>query len=86
MDERKKIKPKLQVNDLVELVDLEKTFSEGDNTKWSYKLYKIKEIINHTKSTYRIDNLPERYNEALLKNTELSMKENDSVTKKLNIS
>ena len=36
-------------------------------------------------STYGIDNLPERDNEALLKKTELTMKENNSVMKKLKI-
>ena len=40
---------------------------------WSYKLYKLTEIINDTIPSYRIDNLPERYNEALLKKTELTM-------------
>ena len=35
--------------------------------------------------SYRIDNLPERYNEALLKKTELTMKENDGVMKKISI-
>ena len=46
-------------------------------------MYKITEIIKDTISIYRIDNLPERYNEALLKKTELTMKENDSNLKKL---
>ena len=55
-------------------------------TNWSYKLYKITEICNDTIPSYRLDNLKERYNEALLKKTELSMKENDSVMKKLNLS
>ena len=30
-------------------------------------LFKITEIINDTIPSYRIDNLPERYNETLLK-------------------
>ena len=33
---------------------------------------------------YKIKNLSERYNESLLKKTELTMKENDNVMKKLN--
>ena len=49
-------------------------------------MYKITEILNDTKPSYKIDNLPERYNESLLKKTELSLKENDSVMKKLNLS
>ena len=36
--------------------------------------------------SYRIDNLKERCNESLRKKTELTMKENDAVMKKLNIS
>ena len=82
---RNKIKPKFQINDLVRTADLKRTFSKGDTTNWSYKLYKITEIINETIATYHIDNLPERYNESLLKKTELTMKENDNVMKKLKI-
>ena len=85
LDKRKKVIPKFQINDLVRVADLKKTFSKGDTTNWSYKLYKITEIIKDTIPSYRIDNLPERYNEALLKMTGLTMKENNSVIKKLNI-
>ena len=82
---RKKVKPKFQIDDLVRTADLKKTFSKGDTTNWSYKLYKITEIINDTIPSYKIDNLKERYNESLLKKTELSMTENKDVMKKLNI-
>ena len=85
LDKRKKIKPKFQLNDLVRTADLRKTFSKGDTTNWSYTLYKVTEIINDTIPSYKIDNLKERYNESLLKKTELSMKENKDVMKKLNI-
>ena len=34
--------------------------------------------------SYKIDNLKERYNESLLKKTELTIKEIDNVMKKLN--
>ena len=84
LDERKKINPKFQVKNLVTTADLKKTFSKGDTTNWSYKFYKITEIINDAKLSYQIDNLKERYNEALLKKTELSLKKNDTVMKKLN--
>ena len=86
LDKRKKFKPKIQLNNLVRTADLKKTFSKIDMTNWSYKLYKITEIINVTIPSYRLVILKERYNEALLKKTELSMKENDSVMKKLNLS
>ena len=86
LDKRKKVKPKFQINDLVRTADLKKTFSKGDTTNWSYKLYKITEIINDTIPSYKIDNLKERYNESLLKKTELTLKENKDVKKKLNLS
>ena len=85
LDKRKKITPKFQINDLVRVADLKKTFSKGDTTNWSYKLYKITEIINDTIPSYRLDNLPERYNESLLKKTDLTMKENKDVMKKLRL-
>ena len=86
LDKRKKVNPKFQINDLVRTADLKKTFSKGDTTNWSYKLYKITEIINDTIPSYKIDNLKERYNESLLKKTELTLKENKDVMKKLNLS
>ena len=71
LDKRNKMKPKFQINDLVRTADLKKTFSKSDTTNWSYKLYKITEIVNDTISSYKINNLPERYNESLLKKTDL---------------
>ena len=85
LDKRKKVKPKYEIGDLIRTADLRKTFSKGDMTNWSYKIYKITEIINDTLPSYKIDNLKERYNESLLKKTELTMKENYNVMKKLNI-
>ena len=85
MDKRKKIKPKFQINDLVTVADLKKTFSKGDTTNWSYKLYKITEIINDTFPSYKIENIKERYNEALLKKTDLTLKQNKDVMKALHL-
>ena len=85
LDKRKKIKPKFQINDLVRTTDLKKTFSKGDTTDWGYKLYKITEIVKDTVPAYKIDKLKERYNESLLKKTELTLKENKDVMKKLNL-
>ena len=85
LDKRKKINPKFQINDLVRTADIKKTFSKGDTTNWSYKLYKITEIFNDTIPGYKINSLKERYNEALLKKAELTMKENVYVMKKLNL-
>ena len=85
LDKRKKVTPKFQINDLVKTADLKRTFSKGDTTNWSYKLYKITEIINDTIPNYHIDNIKERYNESLLKKTDLTLKENDNIMKKLRI-
>ena len=85
LDKRKKITPKFQINDVVRTADLKKTFSKGDTTNWSSKLYKITEIINDAIPSYKINSLPERYNESLLKKTDLTLKENNDVMKKLKI-
>ena len=66
--------------------DLKKTFSKGDTTNWSYKLYENAEIINDTIPSYWTDKLTEHYSETLLEKTELTMKKNNSVMKKLNLS
>ena len=85
LDKRKEIASKFQISDLVRTADLRKTFSKRDTTIWSYILSKLTGIINDTIPSYRIDNLPERYNESLLKKTDITMKENKDVMKKLNI-
>ena len=61
------------------------TFSKGDTTNWSYKLYEITENIKDTIPSYHIENSTERFKEALLKKTNLTKKVKDSVMKKLNI-
>ena len=86
LDKRKKIKPKFQLSDLVRTADLKKTFSKGDTTNWFYKLYKNTEIINDAIPSYKIENLKESYNESLLRKTELTLKENNTVMKKVNLS
>ena len=73
---KKQLNPEFQVNDLVQTAVLKKTFSKGDNTNWSYNNLKTVEGINDAKPSYRIDHLPERQNQALLRKTELSLKEN----------
>ena len=69
LDKRKNMKPKYEIGDLVRTANLKKTFSKGDTTSCSYKLYIITEIIKDRLPSFRLDNLPERYKEALLKKT-----------------
>ena len=85
LDKRNKIKPQYEIADLDRTADLKKTFSKGDTTNWSYKLYKISEISIDTIPSYKINNLPEKYNESFLKKTDLTLKENKDVMKILNI-
>ena len=43
------------------------------------------EVIHNTIPSYRINSLPERYNENLLIPTKLSLEENNKVMKELNL-
>ena len=72
-DKRTKQKPKYKVRDFVRTADKRSIFSKGDSTNWSYKLYKVSEIINHNIPSYHIDFLPERYYGALLKKSRLTL-------------
>ena len=76
----KKIKPKNKISGLVRTAEYKEIFLKCDTTNWSYKLC-ITEIFNDTIASYRIDKIPERYNEALLKKTELKKKETQDVIK-----
>ena len=64
---------------------MKRIFSKGDSTNWSYNLYTITEVIHETIPSYRIDYLPERYNQNLLLPTKLSLEENKKVMKNLNL-
>ena len=84
-DRRVKQPPKFKLGQLLRTADIKRVFSKGDSTNWSYKLYTITEIIHDTIPSYRIDYLPERYNENLLLPTKLSLEENNEVMKKINL-
>ena len=84
-DDREVLKPKFNLGQLVRTADIKKVFSKGDSTNYSYKLYTITEVIHDTIPSYRIDYLPERYNENLLLPTKLSLEENNQVMKNLNL-
>ena len=84
-DDRQKQKPKYKLGQLVRTADIKKVFSKGDSTNYSYKLYPITEVIHDTIPSYRIDYLPERYNQNLLLPTKLSLVENNQIMKKLNL-
>ena len=84
-DRRVRQKPNFKLGDLIRTADIKRVFSKGHSTNWSYKLYTITEVIHDTIPSYRIDYLPERYNENLLLPTKLSLEENNQVMKELNL-
>ena len=84
-DKRKILNPKYKLDQLVRTADIKRVFSKGDSTNWSYKLYTITEVIHDTIPSYRINYLPERYNENLLLPTKLTLDENNKVMKELNL-
>ena len=84
-DDREVQKPKFKLGQFVRTADIKKVFSKGDSTNWSYKLYTKTEVIHDTIPSYRIDYLPERYNEFLLLPTKLSLEQNNQAMKELNL-
>ena len=84
-DKRKILNPEYRLGELVRTADIKRVFSKGDSTNYSYKLYTITEIMHDTVPSYRIDYLPERYNENLLLPTKLTLDENNKVMKELNL-
>ena len=84
-DYRVKQKPKFKLGQLIRVADIRKVFSKGDSTNYSYKLYRVTEVIHDTIPSYRLDYLPERYNQNLLLPTKLTLEQNNQVMKKLNL-
>ena len=84
-DDREVLKPKFRLGQLVRTADIKRVFSKGDLTNYSYKLYTITEVIHDTIPSYRLDYLPERYNQNLLLPTKLTLEENNQIMKELNL-
>ena len=84
-DERQKQRPKFKLGDLVRTADTNRVFSKAVSTNWSYKLYTITQVIYDTIPSYRIDYLPERYNQNLLLPTKLTLEQNNKNMKELNL-
>ena len=84
-DKREVRKLKFKLGQLVRTADNKRVFSKGDSTNYKYKFYTITEVIHDTIPSYRIDYLPERYNENLLLPTKLTIEQNNQVIKELNL-
>ena len=84
-DRRFRQQPKLKLGQLVRTADIKRVFCKGDSTNFNCKVYTITEVIHDTIPSYRIDYLPERYNQNLLLPTKLPIEENNQIMKKLNL-
>ena len=84
-DDREKQQPKYKLGQVFRTADIKRVFSKCDSTNYSYKLYTIPEVIHDTIPSYRIDYLPERYNENLLLPTKLTLEQNNKIMKDLNL-
>ena len=80
-DRTVKKQPKHKLGQLVRTADIKKVFSKADSTNYSYLLYTITEVVHDSIPSYRIDYLPERFNENLLLPTKLSLGKNNQVLK-----
>ena len=82
--QREKHEPRFRSVQLVRTAVIEIVFSKRDSTNWSDRLYTKTQIKHDTILPNTINYLPERYNEDLLKSTNLPLDENNQVMKKLN--
>ena len=80
--ERKEIVFKL--GQLVRTADNKKVFIKSDSTNWSFKLNTITEVIHVIIPSYRLNYLPERYNQSFLRPTKITFEENNQVMLKSN--
>ena len=84
-DRRVRQKPKFKIGQLIRTADIKRVFSKGYSTNYSYKLYTITDIIHDTIPSYRINYLPESFNENILLPTKLTVDEYNKIMKELNI-
>ena len=54
-DRRENHEPRFKQGQLVRTAIIEKVFSKGDSTNWSYLIYSITEVIHDTIPSYRIN-------------------------------
>ena len=59
-DRRVRQQPKYKLGQPVRTSEIEKVFSKGNITNYSYKFYTVTEVIHNTSPSHRLDDLPER--------------------------
>ena len=70
---RKEKNLKFEDSCLVGSAEKSKISSKNVTTNWSHKIYTKTKFVEYTMPTYRINRVAERYNEALLKNSTLTL-------------
>ena len=83
--QKTKKSPKYKLGQLVRTFDIRRVYSKSDSTNWSYNLSTITEVIHDTVPSYRINYLPERYNQYLLRPPKSTLEENNQGMKELNL-
>ena len=73
------------MGDLVRTAEIIKVFCKVDTAKWSNKLHASPDVIHDTIPSYRINYLPERVGEFLVRTTTLTLDENKNGMKKLSL-
>ena len=78
-------KPKFNLGQLIRTSDIRKVFGEGNSANYSYEVYTITEVTHNTIPSYRINSLPERYNQNFLLPTKITLEKNNRFMKELNL-
>ena len=84
-DDREKQQPNYNFRQLVRTADIKRVFSKGGSTNYTYKLYTSIEVIHDTIPSYRVNYLPERYNQILLLPKKLFLHQKNQVMRELNL-
>ena len=85
LDNQEKQRTIFQLGQFFRIADVKRVFSKGVSTNWSYKLYTTTEVIHDTIPSFRLNFLPEKYNQNFLLPTQLSLDENNQVMKEINL-
>ena len=82
-NKRKKRKTKNKLRDSASTAFIKIVFSQVDSTKWSKTFQAVTQITDDTIPSCRIDYLPKKYKEFLLRPINITLDENNLVIKKL---
>ena len=73
----KQLQPDYKLRGFVRTADFKKVLSKGDSTNYSFNCYTETKVIHDTIPSYRVNYLPERYNQTFLKPAKITLEENN---------